>query len=166
MNRASGLPPAGATAGTIDTGTVPAGPDHDSTPARAVDAAPARAVDAAPARAVDAAPARSGDAAPGRSEASPAVATYPAGAERDIIVRKMNDVVIRRIFAAGLDLQAALGLLGEDGTPARHETGCAHGTLGAHQAANKHRAASKIWHATDELDHVIRDIRNILFEPW
>ena len=78
----------------------------------------------------------------------------------------MNDVVIRRIFAAGLDLQAALGLLGEDGTAAGHETACGHGTVGAHQVANERRAVSKIWHATDELDHVIRDIRNILFEPW
>jgi len=24
----------------------------------------------------------------------------------------------------------------------------------------------KIWHATDQLDHAITDIRGILFEPW
>jgi hypothetical protein len=35
----------------------------------------------------------------------------------------MNDVVVRRIFAAGLDLQAGLGLIGD------------------------HRGASKIYHA-------------------
>jgi hypothetical protein len=58
----------------------------------------------------------------------------------------MNDVVVRRIFAAGLDLQAALGLIGED------------------RAAADQRAASKICHATDELDHAIRDLRVILFE--
>ena len=52
----------------------------------------------------------------------------------------MNDVVIRRIFAAGLDLQAALGLTGD------------------------HRAARKIWHAIDELDQAIRDIRNTIFD--
>jgi hypothetical protein len=58
----------------------------------------------------------------------------------------MNDVVVRRIFAAGLDLQAALGLIGEE------------------RAATDLRAASKICHATDELDQAIRDLRVILFE--
>jgi hypothetical protein len=140
MNRASGLPPTGATAGTIAAGTLPAGPDQDSPPV-------------------------TGHAAPGRSGARPAVGSYSADSDREIIVRKMNDVVIRRIFAAGLDLQAALGLLGEDGTAGR-ETARGHGTPGAHQAASERRAASRIWHAADELDHVIRDIRNILFEPW
>ncbi len=82
------------------------------------------------------------------------------------MVRKMNDVVIRRIFAAGLDLQAALGLLGEDGTAAAQDKACRFGTVGAHQMANERRAARKIWHATDELDQAIRDLRNILFEPW
>jgi hypothetical protein len=43
--------------------------------------------------------------------------------------------VVRRIFGAGLDLQAALGLIGD------------------------HRATSKIWHAIDELDQAVRDIR-------
>ena len=47
---------------------------------------------------------------------------------------------IRRIFAAGLDLQAALELIGE------------------------HRAASKIWHAIGELDHAVRDIREAIFD--
>ena len=140
MNRASGLPPAGATAGTIAAGTLPAGPDQDSPPVI-------------------------GNVAPARNAARRAGDIGSSG-DRDIIVRKMNDVVIRRIFAAGLDLQAALGLLGEDGPAAGHETAPGHGALGAHQAANQRRAASKIWHATDELDHVIRDIRNILFEPW
>ena len=57
-------------------------------------------------------------------------------------------MVIRRIFSAGLDLQAALGLIGERGT-------CS-GNL----------AAIKIWDATDQLDRAIRDLRDILFEPW
>ena len=52
----------------------------------------------------------------------------------------MNDVVVRRIFAAGLDLQAALGLIGD------------------------HRGASKIWHAIDELDQAVRDIRDTIFD--
>ena len=60
--------------------------------------------------------------------------------EHDRIAQGMNDVVVRRIFAAGLDLQAALGLTGD------------------------HRAASKIWHAIDELDQAIRDIRNTIFD--
>ncbi len=60
--------------------------------------------------------------------------------EHDRIAQRMNDVVVRRIFAAGLDLQAALGLTGD------------------------HRAASKIWHAIDELDQAIRDIRNTIFD--
>ncbi len=68
--------------------------------------------------------------------------------DRDRLARKMNDVVVRRIFAAGLDLQGALGLLGDRGM------------------AGDHLAASKIWHATDELDRAIRDLRDILFEPW
>ena len=45
----------------------------------------------------------------------------------------MNDVVVRRIFAAGLDLQAGLG------------------------------GASKTYHALDELDQAIRDIRDTIF---
>lgn len=52
----------------------------------------------------------------------------------------LNDVVVRGLFAAGLDLQAALGLIGD------------------------HRAAGKICHAVDELDQAIRDIRNTIFE--
>ena len=52
----------------------------------------------------------------------------------------LNDVVVRRLPAAGLDLQAALGLIGD------------------------HRAAGKIGHAVDGLDQAIRDIRNTIFE--
>jgi hypothetical protein len=75
------------------------------------------------------------------------VSTSPSPGDRhDRMTRRMNDVVVRRIFAAGLDLQAALGLIGED------------------RAATDLRAASKICHATDELDQAIRDLRVILFE--
>ena len=141
MDRASGLPPAGAGAGRTAAGTLPDGPDP-----------------VAPPVADHAAPGRSGARAPGDIN--------PADRDHDIIVRKMNDVVIRRIFAAGLDLQAALGLLGEDGTDAGQDKACGFGTVGAHQMANERRAVGKIWHATDELDRAIRDLRNILFEPW
>lgn len=58
--------------------------------------------------------------------------------DRDRIAQGINDVVVRRIFAAGLDLQAALGLIGE------------------------HRAAVKICHAIDELDLAIRDVRSAI----
>ena len=61
-------------------------------------------------------------------------------ADHDRIAECINDVVVRRIFAAGLDLQAALGLIGD------------------------HRGAGKIYHAIDELDQVIRDIRDIIFD--
>jgi hypothetical protein len=60
--------------------------------------------------------------------------------DHDRIAQGVNDVVVRRIFAAGLDLQAALGLIGE------------------------HRGASKIWHAIDELDQAVRDIRDTIFD--
>jgi signal transduction histidine kinase len=59
--------------------------------------------------------------------------------DHDRIARGLNDVVVRRIFAAGLDLHAALGLIGD------------------------HRAAGKIYHAIGELDHAIRDIRDTIF---
>jgi signal transduction histidine kinase len=59
--------------------------------------------------------------------------------EQDRIARGINNVVIRRIFAAGLDLQAALAMIGD------------------------HRGAGKISHAIDELDQAIRDIRNTIF---
>ncbi len=61
-------------------------------------------------------------------------------ADHDRIAERINDVVVRRIFAAGLDLQAALGLIGD------------------------HRGTGKIYHAINELDQVIRDIRDIIFD--
>jgi hypothetical protein len=76
---------------------------------------------------------------------SPVSTTPSPGDRHDQMIRRMNDVVIRRIFAAGLDLQAARGLIGED-------------------SAADLLAASKICHATDELDQAIRDLRVILFE--
>jgi signal transduction histidine kinase len=60
--------------------------------------------------------------------------------DRERVAQGINDVVVRRIFAAGLDLQAALGLIGD------------------------HRGASKIWHAIDELDQAVRDIRDTIFD--
>jgi signal transduction histidine kinase len=59
--------------------------------------------------------------------------------DRDRIAQGMNDAVVHRILAAALDLQAALGLIGE------------------------HQDASKIYHGIDELDQAIRDIRDTTF---
>ena len=60
--------------------------------------------------------------------------------DHDRIARGLTDVVIHRIFAAGLDLQAALGLIGD------------------------HSGSGKICHAIDELDHAIKDIREIIYD--
>jgi signal transduction histidine kinase len=60
--------------------------------------------------------------------------------DHDRIARGLTDVVIHRIFAAGLDLQAALGLIGD------------------------HAGSGKICHAIDELDHAIKDIREIIYD--
>jgi hypothetical protein len=60
--------------------------------------------------------------------------------DHDRIAQRMNDVVIRRIFGAGLDLQVVLALIGD------------------------HSGASKIYHALDELDQAIRDIRDTIFD--
>jgi hypothetical protein len=88
----------------------------------------------------------------------------------DRVARRMNDVVVHRIFAAELDLQAALGLLGDHRTaglrPAAGEPPAGKPAAGNPAAVGEHPAATKIWHATDKLDHAIRDLRDILFEPW
>ncbi|HEY4852579.1 MAG TPA: hypothetical protein VII22_17470 [Streptosporangiaceae bacterium] len=60
--------------------------------------------------------------------------------DHDRIAQDMNEVVVHRIFAAGLDLQAALGLMGD------------------------HRGTDKIYHAIGELDQAIRDMRNAVFD--
>jgi len=59
--------------------------------------------------------------------------------DHDRIAQSLNDLVVRRIFAAGLDLHVALGLIGE------------------------HRGADKIYHAIDELDNAIRSVRDAVF---
>jgi signal transduction histidine kinase len=60
--------------------------------------------------------------------------------DHDRIAKELNDVVVRRIYAAGLDLQAALSLIGQ------------------------HRAVDKIQHAIAELDLAIGDIRDTVFD--
>src|ERR1051326_2929646 len=61
--------------------------------------------------------------------------------DRDRIAGALNDVVIHRIFSAGLALETALGLL--DG---------------------QRGAAGKVREALGELDLAIRDVRNIVFD--
>jgi hypothetical protein len=56
--------------------------------------------------------------------------------DQDRIAEGPDDAVVRRLFAAGLDLEAVLGLIGD------------------------HRAFGKICLAIDELDAAIRDIRD------
>jgi signal transduction histidine kinase len=60
--------------------------------------------------------------------------------DRDRIAREMNDMVVHRLFSAGLALESALGLLGD------------------------HPGAGKVNDAIGELDLAIRDIRNVVFD--
>jgi hypothetical protein len=94
-----------------------------------------------------------------RGLAAPAREAPPSQLDVDSAARRMNDIVVHRIFAAELDLQAALGLLGDRRTAGPRPA------AGEPAALGEHPAASKIWHATDELDCAIRDLRDTLFEP-
>jgi signal transduction histidine kinase len=60
--------------------------------------------------------------------------------DHDRIAEGLNDLVVRRLFAAGLALEAALALIGE------------------------HRATGKIEHAISELDRAIADLRGTVFD--
>jgi hypothetical protein len=79
--------------------------------------------------------------APGDGNAASAAPAIPdLAADRERIGLGRSDIVVRRLFAAGLDLQAALGLMGD------------------------HPASGKICRAVDELDQAIRDIRDTTFD--
>ena len=60
--------------------------------------------------------------------------------DRDRIAGGMNDLVVHRLFSAGLTLEMALGLMGD------------------------HPGAGKVRDAAGELDLAIRDIRNVVFD--
>ena len=60
--------------------------------------------------------------------------------DRDRIAGDMNDIVVRRLFSAGLALETALRLMGG------------------------HPGAVKVQEAIGELDLTIRDFRNVLFD--
>jgi len=62
--------------------------------------------------------------------------------DRDRIASGMNDIVVHRLFSAGLCLQTALELIGN------------------------HPGAAKIQEAVGELDLAIRDFRNVLFDHY
>ena len=69
--------------------------------------------------------------------AGPAQAIPGQAEDRERIALGLNDVVVRRLLAAGQDLQAALGLMGN------------------------HPASGQVRHAVDEMDQAIQDIRDI-----
>ena len=60
--------------------------------------------------------------------------------DRDRIAGGMNDLVVHRLFAAGLTLETALGLMGS------------------------HPGAGKVREAVGELELAIRDVRNVVFD--
>jgi signal transduction histidine kinase len=60
--------------------------------------------------------------------------------DHDRIAEGLNDLVVRRLFSAGLDLETALALIGD------------------------HQAAGHVQHALSELDSAIRDIRDTMFD--
>ena len=76
---------------------------------------------------------------PGRAGDSAEV-TLRLVQERDRIAGDMNDIVVNRLFSAGLSLETALGVMGD------------------------HAGAAKVQEAIDELDLAIRDFRNVLFD--
>jgi signal transduction histidine kinase len=79
------------------------------------------------------------DPLPGRA-GDPAEAALLLAQDRDRIAEAMNDLVVHRLFAAGLSLETALGLMGG------------------------HPGAGKVREAIGELDLAIRDLRNVLFD--
>ena len=57
----------------------------------------------------------------------------------DRIAAGLNDMVVRRLFSAGLALEAVVGLMGD------------------------HRAAGTVQEAISELDLAVRDLRDMVF---
>ena len=79
------------------------------------------------------------DPPPGRA-GDPAEVTLRLVQDHDRIAGGMNDIVVHRLFSAGLCLETALGLMGD------------------------HHGAAKVQDAIGELDLAIRDFRNVLFD--
>ncbi len=68
--------------------------------------------------------------------------TLSLAEDRDRIAQDMSDIVVHRLFSAGLALESACGMM--DG----------------------HLAAGKVQRALADLDQAIRDIRNITFDHY
>ena len=79
------------------------------------------------------------DPPPGRA-GDPADAMLLLVQDRDRIAGAMTDLVVRRLFSAGLALETALGLIGD------------------------YPGAGKVQDAIGELDLAIRDVRNVVFD--
>jgi len=60
----------------------------------------------------------------------------------DRIAAGLNDMVVRRLFSAGLALEAVVGLMGD------------------------HRAAGTVQEAISELDLAVRDLRDMVFDHY
>jgi two-component system sensor histidine kinase DevS len=60
--------------------------------------------------------------------------------DRDQVAEGVNDIVMARLFSAGLALEAVAGLMGD------------------------HRAAGKVQEAIGELDLAVRDLRDMVFD--
>ncbi len=83
---------------------------------------------------------RLGSAAPVAGEGDSAQVLLRLAEDRERIAAGMNDLLVHRLFSAGLSLQAALGILGD------------------------HPAAGKVWDAVNDLDLALRGLRSILFD--
>ena len=70
----------------------------------------------------------------------PAEAMLRLVQDRDRIAEGMNDIVVTRLYSAGLSLETALGLMGD------------------------HPGAGKVRDAVGELDLAIRDFRSVVFD--
>ena len=79
------------------------------------------------------------DSPPGRA-GDPAQVTLHLVHNRDRAAGDMNDMVVQRLFSAGLALETALGLMGD------------------------HPGAAKVQEAIGDLDLAIRDFRSVLFD--
>jgi signal transduction histidine kinase len=82
---------------------------------------------------------RASDSPPGRA-GNQAEVTLHRVRDRDRIAGDMNDIVVQRLFSAGLALETALGLMGD------------------------HPGAAKVQEAVGYLDLAIRDFRSVLFD--
>jgi hypothetical protein len=83
-----------------------------------------------------------GRAAAGRGVPGSADVVRLLADDHERIAQGLNDVVVRRLFSAGLDLQGVLALVGDG------------------------RVAGKIERVLGELDLAIRDLRDTVFGRW